>query len=190
MKNERFPHTVWPFAIRGVLSILFGIVALAAPVVTATALVLVFAAWAFIDGVVALVAAVQRGRAHRSWAWLTFEGLVSLGAGIVAVVYPGLTVLILTLVVAVRALLLGALAIGAAARWKEMPSRWVALLTGIVSIVFGALLVWQPLVGALALIWTIGAYAIVFGVMTLGLAIHIHGQLQGPDATFPSRAYG
>jgi len=164
---------------RGLLAILFGFVALANPGATAMALVIVFAAWAFADGVFAFVAAARRGRAGQRWGWFLFEGLVSVGAGVVALAYPHITLLVLVVVTAVRAIVLGMLAIGGAMTWQGSRSRWIYGLTGVVSILFGAALLWRPLAGALALIWTLGVYAIVFGVMMVALGIHIRGMQHG-----------
>jgi uncharacterized membrane protein HdeD (DUF308 family) len=77
--------------------------------------------------------------------------------------------------VAVRALFLGVLMIAHAFSWKDLPARWLRLVTGIVSVVFGVLLFWRPLVGAMALVWTIGIYAVVFGMMSVVHGIEIFG---------------
>jgi uncharacterized membrane protein HdeD (DUF308 family) len=165
----------WVIALRGLLAILFGVVALARPSITAVALVAVFAAWSFIDAAFAFMAAFQRGRAGQRWGWFLFEGLVSVAAGIVAIAYPGLTMFVLTIIVGLRAIVLGAIGIGHAFTWKGVPWRWMHGVTGLVSILFGLLLVWEPLAGLMALVWAIGVYAIVFGFVELALSIHVHG---------------
>jgi uncharacterized membrane protein HdeD (DUF308 family) len=161
------------------LAILFGIVALAAPGTTAIAFVAVFAVWAFVDAAFAFAVAVQRGRAGWRWGWFAFEGIVGVAAGIAAISYPSITLVVLTVVVALRALLLGVLTIGAALTWKDAPWRWLYGLTGVVSTLFGILLLWHPLVGALALVLTIGIYALVSGVFLLVLSIRVHGISRG-----------
>jgi uncharacterized membrane protein HdeD (DUF308 family) len=167
------------------LAIVFGMIALTSPWATAAGLVVLFSAWAFIDGVFALAAAVRRARAGLRWGWFVFEGLVSLAAGAVAILFPAWTLLWLVIVVAVRAILLGGLMVGAAFSWNGIHSRWLQGITGAVSLVFGVLLLWRPLVGGLALIWTVGIYAIVFGIMSFTLGLRLHA-LPGP--TFPPHA--
>ncbi|MCL2448687.1 MAG: HdeD family acid-resistance protein [Polyangiaceae bacterium] len=169
----------WLTVLRGVLAVLFGILALARPSATATALVILFAAWAIIDGGFALGAAAHRGRSGLRWGWFLIEGLVSIAAGVIAIVYPAITVLVLIVVVAVRALALGIFEIAQASTGEERRWRWLQAITGVVSFLFGILLLWHPVVGALTLIWTIGIYALIFGVMTIGLGFHMLGQQRG-----------
>jgi uncharacterized membrane protein HdeD (DUF308 family) len=179
MYERRGPHDAltqsggWPTAIRGLLAIVFGVIALTSPGSTALAFVILFALWAFIDGGMAFVVAARRGREGLRWGWFVFEGIVSIAAGVLALAYPHLTVLALTIIVAARAIVLGAIEIYGAIASREAPHRWLYGLTGVVSVLFGAMLLWHPLVGALALIWTIGMYAIVAGVMLLALGIQV-----------------
>jgi uncharacterized membrane protein HdeD (DUF308 family) len=168
----------WSVVLRGLLAILFGIVALTRPRSTALALVILFVIWAFVDAGLDFVAAVQRGRAGLRWGWFLFEGIVSLAAGVIALSYPGITLLVLTIVVAARAIVLGVADLGGAIAGAGMPSRWLHALTGVVSIVFGFLLLWQPLLGSLALVWSLGAYAIITGVMILALGWHARSAIE------------
>jgi uncharacterized membrane protein HdeD (DUF308 family) len=161
--------------LRGVIAVAFGLIALANPGATAAALVIVFAAWAFVDAALAIAAAVRRGKGGRPWGWFAFEAFVSAVVGVVALAYPVITMLALVVLVAVRALFLGVLMIAHAISWEDLPARWLRLVTGIVSIVFGVLLFWRPLVGATALVWTIGIYAVVFGMMGILHGIQIFG---------------
>jgi uncharacterized membrane protein HdeD (DUF308 family) len=165
--------TGWPTIVRGLLAILFGFIALARPQATALALVIVFAIWAFVDGGFALYTATQRGRRGMRWGWFLFEGIVSIGAGIVALSVPGLTILVLTIVVAARAIVMGAIMLTSAFTSKESPHRWLYGLTGVLSGLFGFLLLLHPMVGALALVWTIGIYAIIFGITMDALGIQV-----------------
>jgi uncharacterized membrane protein HdeD (DUF308 family) len=188
---ESYGRSVWwSIALRGVLAILFGIIALARPRSTALALVIVFAVWVFFDAICDFVAAARRGRAGMRWGWFLFEGIVSLAAGVVALTYPGITILVLTIIVAVRAIVLGILELGAAIAGTGAPSRWLAAITGVVSLLFGFLLLWQPLIGAMALVWSRGAYAIIVGVMTLAHGWHAHsaGEEEIPPAGLPRAA--
>jgi uncharacterized membrane protein HdeD (DUF308 family) len=161
-------------AFRGLLAIVFGVIALANPGATALALVIVFAVWAFIDAACALGMAVFRGRAGERWGWFLFEGLVSIVAGALALGYPGITMLVLTIIVGARAIVLGILMFGGALAWKGQDFRWLHALTGVVSVIFGFMLIGHPGAGIFALVWAVGVYAIIVGVMQLGLAWQIH----------------
>jgi uncharacterized membrane protein HdeD (DUF308 family) len=181
--------TGWPMAVRGLLAILFGVIALANPQAAAFGLVVVFAAWAFVDGAFAFFVAARRGREGMRWGWFVFEGLVSVAAGIVALAAPRLTILALTFLVALRAIILGVITASAAITSRETPHRWLYGLTGVVSALFGILLLSEPFVGALAILWAIGVYAIIFGVMmvAVGLRVHFRGEGREPSRDVSSR---
>jgi uncharacterized membrane protein HdeD (DUF308 family) len=167
----------WAFALRGLVAILFGVLAFAWPGVTLQVLVLLWGAFAFVDGVLALVAAIRTDNDHR-WG-LLLEGIVGIGAGIVTFLYPGLTALVLLYIIAVWALLTGILELVAAVRLRKViQNEWWLALSGIVSVLFGIVLLAAPGAGALAVVWLIAAYAIVFGILNLALAVRLHGMGQ------------
>jgi uncharacterized membrane protein HdeD (DUF308 family) len=168
-------RTGWSIAFRGVLAVVFGLIALSSPHTAAAAFIFAFAIYAFVDGAVALSTAARRGRVGLHWGWFLFEGIVSVAAGVLALVYPEMTLLLLVLFIAIRALALGILEIGGAIAWKGIESRWLLGITGVVSILFGLLLLWNPLAGGLALVWVIGVYSLVFGAMLIALGLHVHG---------------
>jgi len=165
----------WTVALRGLLAVLFGVVALANPRAGGLALVVVFAAWAFVDGVLAVVTAAHCERGRQRFGWPLFEGIASVAAAVFALAYPRLTLLALTIVVAVRAFLLGVFMIAGAIAAKGSRSRGLFGITGVVSALFGIALLWQPFAGVVAFLWTIGVYAIVFGAMSLVIAIRLRG---------------
>ena len=176
-------HAGWAMALRGVVAVIFGIVALRNPNAAAGVFVVAFAVFAFADGILDFVVAAELGRAGQRWGWYVFGGIVSIAAGIVALAYPGATLLALVLVVGARAVVMGILELGAAFSWPELDSRWLFGLTGVLSIVLGVLLFASPAVGGLVLLWTVGVYAIVFGAMVFGLGLRIaetgrHGTLR------------
>ena len=174
--NAALAHNWWAIALRGVLGILFGIIALVLPGPTMLSLVLVFAAYLLVDGVLAIVAAVRAAREHNKWGWLTFEGIVNIVTALVMVVFPAGAVLAFVILVAVWALLTGGLMIGAAIRLKGDHGRGWLIFGGIVSIIYGVLLLIAPLIGALVLTWWLGAYALVFGVALLVLAFKLRAR--------------
>ena len=170
-------RTWWIMAVRGAVAVIFGVLALIWPEITLLALVLVFGAYAFVDGLFALVAAF-RGRqlAGGSRGWLVLEGLLGIGAGIVAVVWPDITALALLWVIAFWAVLTGALEIVAAVRLRRvLDNEWLLIVAGALSILFGLILIVFPGEGAVGLVWLIGIYAIVFGIVLLGLALRLRG---------------
>ena len=170
----------WAVALRGVVAILYGVIALVWPGLTLEILVLFFGAYALVDGVFAIIAAFTNRAGHDSWWVLLLEGLVGIAAGIITFLRPGLATLVLLYVISFWAIITGVLEIVAAIRLrKEIQGEWMLALGGIVSLVFGVLLLLFPAAGALTVAWLIGAYAILFGAMflSLGLRLRKHGAL-------------
>jgi len=160
-------------AIRGIIALLFGVVALLLPGTALLALVIAFGAYAFIDGVFALAAALTR-RQRDGRGWLALEGIAGFIAGVIAFVRPGLTVVALISLVAVWALLTGALKIVLAIRLRrEIRGEWLLALSGAASIVLAALIMMAPLKATLALIWTLGIFAIVLGGLLVALSVRV-----------------
>jgi uncharacterized membrane protein HdeD (DUF308 family) len=166
----------WLIALRGVLAIIIGVIAFAAPVATMLSLVLLFSAYMLVDGVLAIVAAVRAARQHERWALLVLEGIVSIAVASIAVLWPGITIVAYVLLVAAWAIVTGALVLGAAFRLNLDHGRWWLVLGGIASLIYGALLIIAPLIGALVLTWWFGAYALVFGVFMLVLAFRLRAR--------------
>lgn len=168
----------WAIAIRGVLGILFGLVALFLPGATMLSLVLLFAAYAFVDGIFGIVSAVRAVREGQRWGLLVLEGLVNIATAAIAVLWPGITVIAFVLLIAAWAILSGALMLGAAFRLESGDGRWWLVLGGLVSLIYGALLVVAPMIGAVVLTWWLGAYALVFGLALIVLAFKLKGRLE------------
>ena len=164
----------WMLALRGVLAILFGLVALLLPGIALLAFIYVFAAYAIIDGVVTVLVSIRERGSLSRWGWVLAEGLLSVVAGLVAVVYPGLTALVLLYVVAAWAIVTGITEIAAAFTLREQVSReWALGLAGLLSIVFGIILFIRPGAGLLALLWLVGIYAILFGILFIVRAFQL-----------------
>jgi len=181
----------WVIGLRGLAAILFGVLAFVWPGMTLAVLVLLFGAYALVDGVLTLIAAFRGGVQHRTA--MLVEGVVSVLAGLAAFVWPGLTALVLLYIIAFWAIVTGVLEIVAAIRVRRAISNELGLVIGgVLSVVFGVVLLIAPGAGALAVIFLIGAYAVVFGIALLGLAWRLreHHQtaiggapLGGPAAT-------
>ncbi|MDQ3466706.1 MAG: HdeD family acid-resistance protein [Chloroflexota bacterium] len=173
----------WALALRGVLAILFGVIAWIWPDLTVRALVLLFGAYALVDGVFAIVAAATGAGGRRWWA-LVIEGLLGIAVGLITMVWPDLTALALLYFIASWAIITGVLEIFAAFELRrEIEGEWLLGLGGLASILFGLILIVFPGDGALALIWLIGAYAIFFGALLIGLAWRVRsmGDRQPPE---------
>ena len=166
----------WVIALRGAVAILFGVLAFAWPGVTLQALVLLFGAYAVVDGAVAIIVGIKEyGERERWWATL-LGGLVSLAAGIVTFMMPGLTALTLLTLIAIWAVMRGIFEIVAAIRLrKEIEGEWLMALSGALSIAFGLYLFAFPGSGAVAVVWWIGAYAVAIGLMLVVLGFRARG---------------
>ena len=159
---------------RGVFGILFGLVALFLPGATMLSLVLLFAAYVFVDGVFGIISAVRAARQHERFGLLLLEGIVNIITAAIAVAWPGITVVAFVLLIAIWAILSGGLMLAAAFRIDD--GRWWLVLGGIASLIYGALLIVAPLIGALVVTWWLGAYALVFGVSLLVLGFRLKAQ--------------
>jgi len=163
----------WIYVLRGILAIAFGLLALLWPGLTLGVLVFLFGIYVIFEGVLALSAAF-RNRQRRLWWVLFLEGIAGIVVGIFAFAWPGLTAVILLLFIAIWAILTGILEITAAIQLrKQLKGEWALGLTGILSILIGLFLLTSPGPGALALIWLIGIYAILFGVLLLILGFKL-----------------
>ena len=167
---------------RGVFGIIIGLIAFLFPGPTLLSLVGLFAAFLIIDGVLAIVAAVRAAGKNERWGFLTFEGIVGILAGIAAMTMPGLTVLIFVGLLAAWAIVSGALELRAAFNLATDHGRWWLALGGIISIVFGVVLVAAPMFGALVVTWWVGAYATFFGATLIALAFKLRARKLGSGA--------
>jgi uncharacterized membrane protein HdeD (DUF308 family) len=167
----------WLVALRGAAAIIFGILTFVTPQISLAALILFFGAYALIDGLVNVVTVLRRREGEQAWWALLAEGIVSIAAGVVTFLWPGITVFALVYLIAGWAVITGAFEIGAAIRLRqEIKDEWWLVLSGALSIVFGVLVMLAPAMGALAMVMFIGAYAIVFGALLLGLAFRLRGR--------------
>ena len=162
-------------ALRGLCAIIFGILAFAWPGITLKVLVLLYGAYALVEGILSIIAAVsKREGSGLPWWALLLEGLLGIAAGIVTFAWPKITALFLLFLIAAWAIVTGIFAIIAAIRLrKEIQGEFWLALSGVLSIVFGVLLFVRPGAGALAVVWLIGSYAIIFGILLLFLAFRL-----------------
>lgn len=164
----------WLLLLRGIASIVFGVLAFAWPGLTLVTLVLFYGAFALVDGVIALVAAFSGGAKPAPTWWLVVVGLLGIAAGIATFLMPGITALLLIIFMGAWALVHGIFEIvGAIQLRKEIDNEWMLILSGIVSVLFGLIVLIAPGAGALGLIWAIAAYSIVFGITFIALALRL-----------------
>jgi uncharacterized membrane protein HdeD (DUF308 family) len=170
----------WAVALRGVVAVIFGLLALIWPGITVLALVALFGAYCLVDGVIAIGTALFGGVAAAGRrGWLAVEGVAGVLAGIITFAWPGITTLVLLWLIAFWALVTGVMEIVAAIRLRrELQGEWLLILSGALSVLFGILLIVWPASGALALITLIGIYALIFGVALVALGFRLR-RVQG-----------
>jgi uncharacterized membrane protein HdeD (DUF308 family) len=180
----------WVVLLRGLLAIGFGVVALIWPGITILALVILFGAYALFDGVLDVVMAIGGKGADEARldggerAWLAVMGVIGVGAGIIAFVWPGITTVALLWVIAFWAILSGILEIVTAWRLRaELTNEWMWVLAGLLSIALGVLLIAQPATGAVALVIWIGIFAIAWGIALTILSFRIKGLVSAAAPT-------
>jgi uncharacterized membrane protein HdeD (DUF308 family) len=183
--RELLTRNWWIVLLRGIAGVLFGLAALVWPGITLMALVLLFGTYAFVDGAFAIGSAfAKRARSDRWWLLLV-EGILGIGAGLVAWFMPNITALAMVYLVAAWAITTGAFEIAAAVRLrKEIRGEWLLALAGVLSIGMGLVVAFSPAIGALALVWTIGIYALIFGVVFIVLAMRLRRLAHGEPGPF------
>jgi uncharacterized membrane protein HdeD (DUF308 family) len=177
----------WSLVIRGLVALILGVVALVWPGITLAALVILFGAYALIDGVVSLIGAWKASRAHERWGVLVLEGIAGIVAAVVAILWPGITAFALVVLIAAWALMTGAFEIAAAVRLrKHISGEWLLALSGVVSILFGFVMIAFPLAGALAIAYLVGIYAFLFGVLLMALGFRLRSWSKGLHPSAPA----
>ncbi len=166
----------WAIGLQGAAAIVFGLITIFLPGVTMLSLVMVFAAYMLVDGVTGIVSAVRAARQGESWSLLAFAGIVSIIGGILAVAWPGITVLVFVMIIAASEIVSGGFMFSAAFQLEHDHGRWWLALGGILSIAFGVILILAPLVGAVVLTWWLGAYAIGLGIVLMILAFQLRSR--------------
>jgi uncharacterized membrane protein HdeD (DUF308 family) len=160
-------------ALRGIAALALGFFALIRPGSVLMALVLLFGAYALVDGVLALVSAAK-GNSEYGRGWLVLEGLVDIVIGLATFVWPGITMLALTFLIATWAIIKGIFElVGAVRLRKYIRHEWLYIVGGLVSILFGVALIGRPVLGALAITWMLGIYGLIFGAVMLGLSFNL-----------------
>jgi uncharacterized membrane protein HdeD (DUF308 family) len=159
--------------LRGVLAIVFGILAFVWPGITLISLVLLYGAFAFVDGILAIAAAIRGGAPAPRW-WLALIGIFGIAAGVLTLLWPQITALILLLFIAGWAIATGVMQIiGAFKLREELSDEWLLVASGVLSVAFGVLLAMWPKAGALAMVLVIGSFAIMYGILLVMFALRL-----------------
>jgi uncharacterized membrane protein HdeD (DUF308 family) len=176
MALRRLADHWWLLALRGVLAILFGIAAWLWPGLTITTLVILVGAWLLVDGVFEVFSAIaNRDRVDSVWPFV-IAGVVNIIAGLVILAWPGLTAIAMMYLIGAWAVITGIFGIIAAIQLrKEIENEWAIGLSGLISVVFGLVVMIFPGDGAVALVWVIGIYAILFGIALIAAGIRLRG---------------
>lgn len=166
----------WALVLRGVCAVLFGVAAFAWPGLTLAVLIFVYGAYALIDGIFAVIAAVVARQPGRFPWGLLLAGLAAIVVGALTVALPGLTALALLYLIAAWAIMRGVFEVVAALHLrKEIDHEWLLVASGVLSILLGVFLVVSPGAGVIALLWAIGGMAIVVGLLMIGLGFRLKG---------------
>jgi uncharacterized membrane protein HdeD (DUF308 family) len=173
--QELLERRWWLIALRGLAGIIFGIICFASPAVAGLSLVLLFAVFSVVDGAFGLGAAVGQARQGARWVWLAVEAVASIVIGVLMLTMPGFALTFLFIFIAVKALLGGILLMLAALKLDAAHGRGLLLGAGLISLLFGIVLILAPLTGAKILIWWIGAWSLLFGVLLVGLGFKLRG---------------
>jgi len=163
----------WALALRGVLAIVFGVLAIIWPGLTAVILTLMFGAYAFVDGIFALVAAMRLAHRHARSGPLLVEGILNILIGIICIFWPVPALVALIYLIAIWAIISGIALMAAGMALNRLAGEWLLLLGGLVSIIFGIILFIVPAAGVVALSWWLGIYALLFGSTLVAAAFRI-----------------
>jgi uncharacterized membrane protein HdeD (DUF308 family) len=167
----------WALALRGVAALIFGILALVMPGLTLEALIVLFAVYALVDGVFAIVAGIRAAERHERWGMLALEGVASIVAGLIALFMPLAAAVGLLYLLAAWAVVTGIFEIAAAIQLRrEIRGEWLLVLDGVLTVALGIAFMVMPGLGLLAIAWWIGIYALIFGVVMIGLAFRLRGK--------------
>lgn len=181
----------WAFVLRGLAAVAFGILCWVVPGISLLGLVLMFGAWALVEGVLAIASAIRHESTERPWWILALQGIAGVLVGLGTFLFPGITALTLLMLIAGWTIVTGVLQIVTAIRLrKEIRGEWLLALGGLLSVIFGVLLIVFPSAGALALLFWIGAFAVIFGALLVVLGLRMRNRLRHGPPTDEQRRVG
>ncbi len=164
----------WLVLLSGLIAVLFGLIAFVYPGMSLAILLAVFGVYAVVGGLFVSIAAIRHRTEDSQWWLLLLVGLVAIAAGVITFFYPNLTALALLYIIAAWAIVTGILEIVAAIGLRrEIDGEWLLLLAGIASVLFGVLAIIYPSAGVLGILWLLGIYALIYGVLQIVLAFRV-----------------
>jgi len=175
--NNAVARNWWLVVLRGILAILFGLTAFVWPAYTWIVLVFMFGIYTLVGGLAAVGTGLSRAKDSSRWWTSLLKGMISISAAVIALIWPQLTGLIMVLVITGGAVLTGVLEIIAAIHLRhEINNEWLLAVGGIVSIALGVFLFLQPVAGGIAILWTVAAFVVIFGVLLIALGFRLKNQ--------------
>ena len=164
----------WSMGIRGVITALFGVAAIAWPNITLAVLIGLFGIFMLVDGVIAFISAIRAGQERQRWWTYVVEGLVEVGIGIAVFSVPQVTAVILLYFIAFWAIFIGIWRIATAIELRrEIEGEWLWGLSGLVALLFGFAILAFPAAGALTLVRVIGIFALAFGIFSIIMSFRV-----------------
>ncbi|MCI0446997.1 HdeD family acid-resistance protein [bacterium] len=164
----------WTILLRGIIAALFGIAAFVWPGITIVFLIWLFGAYALLDGIISVVIGIAQYGENERWWGILLQGICGIAVGLMTFLWPQVTGLILLYFIAGWAILTGLFQIVAALRLRKVISgEWLLGLSGVISVLFGITLFVYPAAGALAVIWMIGIFAILNGLLLIFLSLRV-----------------
>lgn len=179
MTGSQIAHEYWWMPLlRGIVAVLFGVLALFWPKIALIVLVALFGAFALLDGIAAVAISLREREVYDRWWILLIEGIAGILVGIITFFWPGITALVLLYLIATWAIITGILEIIAAfAMKRSMAMEWTVAIVGVLSIILGIILFFQPpIAGLFAVVWVIGAYALISGILLIIRAFQFRSQ--------------
>jgi len=167
----------WAPLLRGIVAIAFGALLLARPIAGVAAFVILFGAFAFVDGILTIVQALRYAHPQTGqWWWLLLQGICGIGIGVITFFTPGITAYVLGIFVGAWAIVTGIFEIMAAVQMRRnVPGEIFMVVAGVLSIVLGAAIFLFPGAGLLAVVWFVAVYALAAGVTLVILALRLRG---------------
>jgi uncharacterized membrane protein HdeD (DUF308 family) len=173
--------TWWALVLRGIVGLLLGIAAISRPGITLFLMVTLFAAYALLDGALAIAAALRASRTEERWAPLLVEGIMGVGVGAATFLWPHVTVLVLLTMIAVWAVAKGVFEVITAIHLRKLiTGEWLLALGGVLSVLLGVVVVVRPVVGALGLALLIGMYVFFYGIVLIALGFRLRHWMHHP----------
>jgi uncharacterized membrane protein HdeD (DUF308 family) len=176
--NEFLEGRWWVMVLRGVLGIIFGIICFTSPAIAAFSLLIVFGAFSLADGILGLIASFGQARRGERWVWLAVEAVANIVIGVLVLVMPALSFVVLLLIIAIKSAISGVLLLMASIKLDGAHGQGFMAGAGLVSLAFAALLFLAPLIGVKVVIWWIGLWAILFGVLLIFLGMKLRAFLK------------